>query len=161
MPPKTFIRLDNLEEVSAYTWDLLYGPNCSNPKVSTRHLRKILGKQAVDDSISKGEVPYLATSPKWAVRLVETTSIEARAAQVAYLILRDRDDNGNVECFYCPKLLDMRDSAKYEVEHIINRSIGGPSNGDNLALVCPECNRLMGHLSAVEKVREAIRRRMK
>jgi len=96
MPPKTFIRLDNMEEVHAYSWDLLYGPKCSNTKVGTGILKKILGKQAIEDTIRSGHVPYLAISPKWAIRLVETSSIEARAAQVAFLILRDRDDNGNV-----------------------------------------------------------------
>lgn len=156
---KTFIRLDNMEEIHAYSWDLLYGPAIfSTVTVSTRHLVKILGKRAIDESVKKGHVPYLATSTKWAVRLVDATTIEARAAQVAYLLLRDRDDAGNVECLYCQSILDV-DHGRFEVEHILNRAHGGPSHASNMALVCPECNRLMGSMSVVEKVRMAISRR--
>ena len=157
---KTFIRLDNMEEIHAYSWDLLYGPPVSSEIVSTRHLIKILGKRAIDESVKKGHVPYLAISAKWAVRLVDTTTVEARAAQVAYLLLRDRDDTGQVECLYCQSILDI-DHGRFEVEHILNRAHGGPSHASNMALVCPECNRLMGSMSIVEKVKMAINRRRK
>ena len=46
-------------------------------------------------------------------------------------------------CEYC-RLPQSRSSLRFHVEHIVARQHGGADVAENLALVCPECNRRKG-----------------
>ena len=95
-------------------------------------------------------VPYLRRSPssKWAVRLVPQIALDTRAAQLAYLSIRD-----GWACFYCDRELTATTAT---VEHIVSTSHGGPTHADNLCLSCESCNAAMGSMPAVTKMRLAI-----
>lgn len=95
-------------------------------------------------------IPYLRLTPsaKWAVRLIPQTSLDTRAAQLAFLSARD-----GWTCFYCSQALTPTSAT---IEHIVSTSHGGPTHADNLCLSCASCNAAVGHLPAVQKVKLAI-----
>lgn len=54
------------------------------------------------------------------------------------------NDNYNKECKYCKRILRVNN---YQIDHLIPISKGGPSNLDNLQILCSSCNRIKGSFS--------------
>lgn len=54
------------------------------------------------------------------------------------------NNNYNKKCKYCKKLLRINN---YQIDHLIPISKGGPSNIENLEIICATCNRIKGSLS--------------
>lgn len=69
------------------------------------------------------------------------------SATVRRLIERDGE-----ACFFCGLPMD----GDVTVEHLVAIAHGGPNHISNLFLAHAECNRLAGHLSAPEKVAQAV-----
>lgn len=70
-----------------------------------------------------------------------------RPTVVAALLERDGGD-----CFYCGK--EMADDIT--VEHILAKAHGGPDSEENLCLAHERCNKDMGSLSVVEKIKAVL-----
>lgn len=52
--------------------------------------------------------------------------------------------NYNKECKYCKRILRV---SNYQIDHLTPLSKGGPSNLNNLEMICGTCNRMKGSLS--------------
>lgn len=138
-----YIRLDDLSAVELNSWEVWHGPVCNSVRVKKAHLKRPQHPAPTTDA------KYHSVSAAWAVRIVEASSLDARVARIAYLLARD-----GKECFYCGR---ENETVRFEVEHIIPTAHGGPDHASNLCLTCPPCNRAMGALSGVEKVKLAIK----
>lgn len=68
-----------------------------------------------------------------------------RSATIKTLIERD-----GRECFFCG--VDIP-AGEETIEHLVPRTHGGPDHLSNKFLADQPCNKLAGHLSAVEKIR--------
>jgi hypothetical protein len=53
--------------------------------------------------------------------------------------VRQVEDRASRRCEYC-RMHQSLQGATFHVEHIVPRSLGGPSEPDNLAWACPSCN---------------------
>jgi hypothetical protein len=135
------IRLDTLAPVQPST--LLWG--AEGPAVKVRRF-------ALHREQAPGRVAYLPISAQWAVRLVPDRPLDRRAARIAYLIARD-----GRACLYCGADIAPLDCS---IEHLVPKSAGGPDHASNLALAHPSCNAAVGHMSAAEKLRFALARRI-
>lgn len=145
-----YIRLDTLQEVNPDPSDILWG--VAGP-VGPLHQWAIKVKRAfLHKQWGEFREPFLPVSATWAVRLVEATSYRGRQAKIQHLIKRD-----GPTCLYCEEEIDPRTCT---IEHIVAKEAGGPEHASNLALTCGPCNRAMGHLSAVEKVKLAMKFRI-
>ena len=69
----------------------------------------------------------------------------------AYVAARE-----NHACIYCGKR-DWKDSARFNLDHVVPRSAGGPTNGRNVVWSCQECNKR----KAARPVEEFLKRKPK
>lgn len=82
-----------------------------------------------------------------AMRLAERDPKYSKSATlVANLIERD----GNT-CVYCEAV--FCDELPPTLEHFVGRSHGGPDHMSNYALACEPCNKKVGNLPVVEKIK--------
>lgn len=147
-----YIRLDTLQEVNPEPSTLLWGAGPPGSDINPSNWAIKVKKAHLFRQWSAGRSAFLSISAGWAVRLVEASTHKGRQARIAHLMKRD-----GPTCLYCGDEIDPRACT---VEHIVPASAGGPEHASNLALSCRPCNAAMGHLSAVEKVKLAIRFRV-
>lgn len=65
------------------------------------------------------------------------------------LIARDGD-----KCIYCECIFNHE--VQPRIEHVVPVTAGGPNHLSNLALSCESCDKLVGTMSAAEKIKFAI-----
>ena len=93
---------------------------------------------------------HLATG-KGSLAPVRVVGRKVNATRVHALHNRDGAD-----CFFCGKPLD----GDHTFEHLVPIAHGGPNHISNLFLAHASCNQEAGHLSAPEKVKMAIAKRL-
>lgn len=131
----------------------------NKPEKENRYI--ILKKEAIDVIIKNHNLLFETIILEWS-RFLEKTNFTPRLIEKVQRINNPKRNNltkyrkilldkGNINCFYCDKLLDLEIDREIHVDHFIPWSYIFEDNEWNLVLSCQDCNSKKSNLLPTKK----------